>query len=195
MATGPGKTSPQNVGKGLTHLERAKNWVREHPSTTKILKIATITLGIGLLASIPFAIPLGNRVVASLGFAGTIAIITSLFLFACSGPAVSGANVPQPGANQSQPAAVNTSPENPVDESGLTVTDKLWSKLKQKSEDLFKQNELLPYDAFHHRFTDILCPVNTAIKVEGRDLHASRVGEGITTHSFVASQAPTEVDF
>jgi protein tyrosine phosphatase len=180
MATELGNVSLQNGNQNLACLEGVRNWVHGHPTTAKILKIAGLILGIGLLASIPFAIPLGIGIVAGLAVAGIIAIVASLILFACRPPAVPKANV--------------SHVDHAVKPDILPITD-LWGHLSQKTQAQLQGLEFLSAKDLNHRFLNIRCPKKTAVAIAGQYLHANTVGEGIAQRSFVASQAPLAQDY
>ncbi len=114
MATELRKVSLQDRNQNLTCLSGVRNWIHEHPTTAKILKIAGLILGIGLLASIPFAIPLGMGIVGGLAVAGITAIVASLILFAC------------------RPPALPTTDPSHVDHAVMPIAD-LWLHLGQKN--------------------------------------------------------------
>lgn len=82
MSTQVGSISLQNAPQSVTPLKAVGNWVHDHPTTAKVLKIAGLILGAGLLASIPFALPMGIGCVAGLAVAGVAATVASLILFA-----------------------------------------------------------------------------------------------------------------
>src|SRR3990167_9497065 len=75
--------SLQDQSQSLTRFERVGIWIHEHPTTTKILNIAALILGLGLLASLPFTAPiLGTGLVVSLAMTGillTLASFVALF--------------------------------------------------------------------------------------------------------------------
>ena len=89
MPAGLGRISLPNGNQNLTCRENVRIWVYKNPTTAKILKIAGLILGIGLLAFIPFTIPLGIGVVTGLAVAGITATVASLILFACNSPNLS----------------------------------------------------------------------------------------------------------
>lgn len=180
MATELRNVTSGNRNQNLTCLEGVKSWVHEHPTTVKILKIAGLILGIGLLVSIPFAIPLGIGVVAGLAVAGITSIIASLILFACRSPALPEVNAPHV--------------DRAVKPDILPIAD-LWSHLGQKTQAQLQGLEFLSEGDLNHRFSDVQCPKKTAVAVAGQYLHANKVGKVITQRSFVASQAPLEEDY
>jgi len=170
MATALGNVSLQNGSRTVTCFEKARNWVQEHPTTVKILKIAGLILGIGLLLSLPFASSsLGAVVAGGLAAVGATAIVASLLLFAC------------------HPKTAASPVERPIAD--------LWGELGQKTEVQEQGLEFLPAKDLNHRFANVFCPQKTAILVGERYLHANRVGEGIAQRSFVATQAPLEQDY
>lgn len=87
MVTEVGNIATQNGNQTFTCLEGVRSWACDHPTTTKILKITALILGIGLLASIPLALPLGMEIVVGLAIVGITALVASFILFACSPPA------------------------------------------------------------------------------------------------------------
>jgi protein tyrosine phosphatase len=68
------------------------------------------------------------------------------------------------------------------------ITADLWLRLGEKTRSI-TFNFLLPGEV-QHRFTNVPCPKETAITVDGKYLHANIVGKGISKRTFVASQAP-----
>jgi hypothetical protein len=64
--------------KNLTRLEAWCSWIHERPTTVKVLKIAALILGIGLIASLPFTAPiLGTGLLVGLAITGALLILTS----------------------------------------------------------------------------------------------------------------------
>lgn len=49
----------------------------------------------------------------------------------------------------------------------------------------------LSSDKVDERFNDIKCPQSTALRIDNQYLHANEVGQGVSDHCFIASQAPT----
>ncbi len=70
--------------KDLPFNEKISVWIHEHPTTIKILKIAALVLGLGILASLPFSAPvLGMGVVVCLAISGVLlTLASSVALFA-----------------------------------------------------------------------------------------------------------------
>ncbi|MDE3046874.1 MAG: hypothetical protein KGI83_00835 [Verrucomicrobiota bacterium] len=63
----------------FTCLEGVRIWAQQHPTIVKILKIAGLILGVGLLASLPFTAPaLGLGFTASLAITGGLFVLVSL---------------------------------------------------------------------------------------------------------------------
>jgi hypothetical protein len=59
-------------------LDRMSVWIHEHPTTTKVLRVAGLILGIGLLVSLPFTAPvLGIGITVSLALSGILLTIAS----------------------------------------------------------------------------------------------------------------------
>jgi protein tyrosine phosphatase len=75
---------------------------------------------------------------------------------------------------------------------------KLWNKLSEETAKI--KFDYLNYSQDHHnlevieRFPNVNCPRKTAVKVEGRYLHANVVVGDLTQAHFVASQAPLQVE-
>lgn len=161
-------------------FERARIWVHEHPTTIKILKIAGLILGIGLLAFVPFAIPFGNEVTVGLAVSGAATTIASLILFAGRLPIL-------PNTNALEHQAAKPPRTLP--------TVNLWLHLEQKSQAQLKGLEFLSKSDLNHRFSDIRCPRKTAVSIAGQYLHANKVGGGVAQRAFVASQAPLVEDY
>lgn len=53
----------------------------------------------------------------------------------------------------------------------------------------------LSFHDVHHRFNDIFCPSETAVKVNDKYLHANFVGKNISDQLFIASQAPEVFEY
>ncbi len=68
----------------LSRTDQVGIWIHEHPTTTKIFKVAGLILGIGLLVSLPFAAPiLGAGCVIGLAITGSLlTLASSVALFA-----------------------------------------------------------------------------------------------------------------
>lgn len=78
MATELRNISLQEPRQQLTRLERVGIWIHEHPTTTKVLKVAGLILGVGLLASLPFTAPiLGTGIVVGLAITGVLLTLAS----------------------------------------------------------------------------------------------------------------------
>ena len=201
MATELRNVSLQSGSQNLTCLGGIRNWVHEHPTTAKILKIAGLILGIGLLASIPFAIPLGIGIVAGLAVAGITAIVASLILFASRPPALPKANAShvdhavKPGILSITDLKANASPVDHAVKPGILPITDLWLHLERKTQAQLQGLEFLSAGDLNHRFSDILCPRKTAVVIAGQYLHANTVGKTIAQRSFVASQAPLAKDY
>lgn len=62
----------------LTRLERVGIWIYEHPTTVKILEIAALILGIGMVTSLPFTAHIfGTGIVIGLAITGSLFILAS----------------------------------------------------------------------------------------------------------------------
>ena len=84
MAIEPRNISLRERSQNLTRLERVGISIHEHPTTTKVLKIAGLILGVGLLASLPFTAPiLGTGIIVGFAITGLLlALASSVALFA-----------------------------------------------------------------------------------------------------------------
>lgn len=84
MSSGSGNISLQEPRQQLTRLEQVGLWIHEYPTTTKVLKVSGMILGIGLLASLPFTVPiLGTGIVVGLAITGVLlTLASSVALFA-----------------------------------------------------------------------------------------------------------------
>lgn len=65
--------------------EKAFLWVHDHPTTVKVIQVAALVLGVGILASLPFTAPiLGAGLIAALAITGVVlggsSLLTLLFL-------------------------------------------------------------------------------------------------------------------
>ena len=62
----------------LSKEERARIWIHEHPTTIKILKIAALLIGIGVLASLPFSAPiLGVAFTVGAAITGALLVLSA----------------------------------------------------------------------------------------------------------------------
>ena len=84
MAIELGNISLHKQSPNLNRLELVSLWIHEHPTTIKILKMAGLILGVGLLASLPLTAPiLGMGVAAAAAITGALlTLASSVALFA-----------------------------------------------------------------------------------------------------------------
>lgn len=77
----------------------------------------------------------------------------------------------------------------------LPVNDveSLWNLLNQRTQAL--KIEYLNSEEVPGRFSQLGCPKATAICINNHYLHANRVGEGVSSKVYIASQAPIPVSF
>ncbi len=62
----------------LSTLDRMQFWIHDHPTTSKVIRISTLIVGIGLLVSLPFAVPiLSTGLVIGLGITGAMLTTTA----------------------------------------------------------------------------------------------------------------------
>lgn len=103
---------------------------------------------------------------------------------------------PSAGAASSRTQVVTIGPSTPSE--GLKELEERhskerWAALIEKTRALPRFNYLTEGDAYH-RFSNVPCPENTAVRAYGSKghqyLHANVVGEGISDRRFIASQAP-----
>lgn len=167
----------------FTCLKKVEAWVEEFPTTAKVLKIAGLILGVGLLGSTRFATPLGTRTIIILSFVGIVSIVASLILFVST-----SSTLPK--------LKIKNLPIDPnIVKPGMPIDD-LWQELARLTKEELKALEFLPLHSVNHRYSgNIHCPKDTAVKVGSQYLHANKVGTGVTQRSFIASQSPLEKDY
>lgn len=72
--------------------------------------------------------------------------------------------------------------------------DSLWTMLFKKTCEEASSVEFLSPLNVHHRFDNVYCPKNSAVKINDKYLHANFVGKNICSIVYVASQAPLNED-
>ena len=78
----PKNISLQEQYPNLTCFGRTHIWIYEHPTTIKVLKVAALILGLGLLGALPFTAPLlGTAIVVSLAITGTVLTVAAIIAF------------------------------------------------------------------------------------------------------------------
>lgn len=71
-------------------------------------------------------------------------------------------------------------------------TEQLWNILSERTAAC--KISYLDYNEFYHRFNNVLCPKDTALKANGKYFHANRVGKETDSVNFIASQCPKDQD-
>lgn len=92
-----------------------------------------------------------------------------------------------------QPNSISTTLAYNAEPIYLPLAD-LWDLIERETLNQLSGLKFLSAKDVRHRFSEIWCPKETALVVDGQYLHANKVGEGITQRLFIASQAPLVED-
>jgi protein tyrosine phosphatase len=172
----------------LSMYERCKSFSYNHPTTIKTLKVSLVIFILAsTIAAFYLKAPLVCKAIPTII---SFSILTSLFKRASAASTTNTSSSKVSGSFKGK--FLYFPPDQPS--TNEISTDKLWIMLEQKTKTAMQSVTHLKTTDAIHRFTDISCPKNTAVSIEGNFLHANTVKAVNSKHLFIASQAPVKED-